>query len=79
MQGFKMRKHFILIVILCLSNGYFIFQWMKDAAATNDVGRQWIRLIMPIVMLATSFFIAMVYFLIRYLARRLLRKNEQQA
>ena len=40
--------------LLGLVNGYFLGGWRFEAMNTNDVGRQWIRLIVPAMMLVTS-------------------------
>lgn len=40
--------------LLGLINGYFLGAWRFDWMNTDDVGRQWIRLIIPVMMLVSS-------------------------
>lgn len=51
-----MRKNakLILIALLLIENGYMILRWIQEASQTNDVGRQWIRLIIPAIIVIQS-------------------------
>ena len=44
----------MLGTLLGLVNGYFLGVWRSEWMNTNDVGRQWIRLIIPAMMIVTS-------------------------
>jgi len=46
--------------LLGLVNGYFLGVWRSEWMDTNEVGRQWIRLIIPAMMLVASVGIVVV-------------------
>jgi len=60
-----MKRHWPLILSLFITNGYFIFRLITNLGETNEVGRQWIRLIIPAIMIILSIIIIALYFCIR--------------
>lgn len=44
----------ILIGLLIVENGYMLIRWIQEASQANDVGRQWIRIIIPGIMIVQS-------------------------
>lgn len=55
-------KHAGLLTVLLIANGYLAWGWIADASGANDVGRQWIRITMPAMMLISSATIAIIYY-----------------
>jgi len=43
-----------LVIALFLGNGYLVVGWLNSVPETNDVGRQWLRIIVPIMMVLYS-------------------------
>lgn len=50
----------ILGTLLGLVNGYFLGVWRQEWMGTNDVARQWIRLIIPVMILTASVGVVLV-------------------
>jgi hypothetical protein len=43
-----------LVALLLLVNGFFLVIWLAERSSTNEVGRQWIRILFPCLMLFSS-------------------------
>lgn len=56
----RTKSTIALSTLLGLVNGYFLGVWRTEWMNTNDVGRQWIRLIIPGMMLVISIGIIVV-------------------
>ena len=54
-NGMSKTAKLILVGLLIVENGYMLLRWMQEASQTNDVGRQWIRIIIPGIMIIQSF------------------------
>jgi hypothetical protein len=52
-----------LSTLLGLVNGYFLGVWRSEYMGANDVGRQWISLIIPTMMLVASVGVVLVVWL----------------
>ena len=61
------KRHWFLILILCLWNGFLIWKWVVDTTGTNDVGRQWMRLLIPLLMLVSSVILTGIYFFAKFI------------
>ena len=59
----------ILVIALLLGNGYLLMSWLKGASETNDVGRQWIRIIIPGMMVIFSLGIAAIVWVVDRIVR----------
>ena len=60
----------MLGTLLGLVNGYFLGVWRSEWMNTNDVGRQWIRLIIPAMMIVTSVGILVVVWITDRITRK---------
>ena len=65
-----MKRNFIalywpLILLLFLSNGMFLWLWILESSNTNEVGKQWIRLIFPAIMIVSSMLLTGVYVIVK--------------
>jgi hypothetical protein len=59
----KVGSKVILGTLLGLINGYFLGIWRPEWMDTNDVGRHWISLIIPAMMLIASVGVVLVVWL----------------
>ena len=53
----------ILGTLFGLVNGYFLGVWRSEYMGANDVGRQWISLIIPAMMLVASVGVVLIVWL----------------
>jgi len=49
------------ISLLLVINAYFICKWLQEFASTNTVGKQWSNIIIPLVMLGSSFVVLLIF------------------
>lgn len=59
----------IKIGILLILNTYFICLWIQESLSTNSVGKQWISLIFPSLMLVFSAVVLVVFSIIEFLTK----------
>lgn len=87
LEGDELRKRKILIVLLLITNGYFIFQLIQamNYAQINawplsqDVGWQWARIIIPGMMLVSSLVIICIYYFVLFVLAKFKGNKNAQA
>jgi hypothetical protein len=64
--------------LLGFVNGYLIAVWRSEAINTNDVGRQWIRLIIPGMMIIASVSLILVAWVVDRISRMKREESSNQ-
>ncbi len=71
----KNKTKIILALLLGLINGYFLGVWREQWIEANDVSKQWIRLIIPCMMIIFSTSIFIVVFFVDMIFRKIIKRE----